>query len=409
MKKVVFILSDALCGEYIEEFNLEFIKNTKSSKIEKIYPSTGYCEIVEYVTGMDSEEHQMLTQVNAVQDWYKNKIPWKVKFIDVIFNGKFWKIPKIKGFHKIYIYDLLSRYLENFYKKSLINVRYGIPIQFLSFFEPIESQYDYDSYLFGGDKNLFQQLIEKKVSYDISDFVEHNKIKGSDNSRLENLKNKIQNKKLKDFTLLYIGFGEIAHVLGSKDEKFKKTMQAYDKKLQDIYSTLKDKYLDFDLIILGDHGMIDVTHHVDILKTFKEVIKDYDQNLKLFKDYIYFIDSTMFRVWFKDSKHSVCFEKKLKNNIDISKYIENSKKTDSYLNKFKPKFGEIILLLKPGNIFYPDFYNNKANKGMHGYLNNYERQQGVMIHFSSGSVKANVKEAKLSEMKNYVLDIYEKI
>ena len=91
MKKVVCILSDALRYDYINKYNLTFFKERINQKkcfyAEKIIPATGYCEIVEFITGKETQVHNMFTQITAKQDWY-NKISNKfLNGLNVIYNN----------------------------------------------------------------------------------------------------------------------------------------------------------------------------------------------------------------------------------------------------------------------------------------------------------------------------------
>lgn len=410
-KKTIFILSDALCRNYIYDFDMNNLKSLleipSTIHIKKIFPSTGYCEIVEYVTGQDAEQHMMFTQVNVLENWYEKKHPKILEFLSFIYQKNLLrKIPKVRGILKLLFNPIVEKLLTRVLDKSIVNVKYEIPYPFLYYMRPIESIYEYDSFDFGLNKNLFVYLRNHNISYDISDFVKHNKVNGSDLDRLERLKNKISNFQLADFTMLYIGYGEIAHFTGTNSEKFKLELQSYDRKLGDIVNILKNNYDDYEFIILGDHGMINVHHYHDIKSIFDKIIKDKYPNIRLFKDYIYFIDSTMFRVWFKNKEFIDGIEESLER--ELGNYLELDKKTKEYLNNFKPKFGDIILLLKPGSVFYPDFYNVKPNKGMHGYLNHYKGQQGTMIHITSDDRNGEViNELKLSSIKDYVLRIWE--
>jgi hypothetical protein len=412
MKKVIVILSDALCNEYIDEFNLinlkKIISNTTTQHIKKVYPSTGYCEIVEYVTGQEAEQHNMFTQINVKKDWINIRHPKFLDIIDFLYRKNFLrKIPKIRGVIRILFDRIIDKILLKYICKSSVNVKYNIPYSFLYYMKATESVYEYDSVDFGGDKNLFVNLKNKNINYDIDDFVKHNKIIGTDSERLERLENKIKHNLLKDFTLLYIGYGEIAHFTGKNHEKFKQEMQIYDKKIGDIYNVLNKNYKEYEFIILGDHGMIDINNYHDVQKILRKIIKKQYNHLKLFKDYIYFVDSTMFRLWFKDKSYIKKIEKELKK--ELYSYIELDETTNKYLNQFKPKYGDIILLLKANNVFYPDFFNTTPNKGMHGYLNHYAGQQGTMIHATSKQENCILDNntIKLSEMKNYILSLWD--
>ena len=407
MKKVICILSDAHCYDYSKKFDLEFLKSIDSKNIvKKVIPSTGYCEIVEYVTGQNSIEHNMLTQVNAIEDWYKIKPSFFYKVITCIFDNKLWKLPKFKGFHNKYLYRIISYILKFYLNDTLINVRYNIPLRKLPFLKAIESIYDYDSIDFGGNNNLFRKLLELNCDYDIQDYVYHNKVKGSDIDRLNRLLNKIKTKKLRDFTLIYVGYGEIAHIVGKEDDLFRTKFVQYDKLLQEIYHAISQNYKDYDLLILGDHGMINVHNYVDAKKIISDTFNNLLPELKIYEDYFYFIDSTMIRIWLKNKQNIKLLKSIFLENL--GNYIESDTSTFEYLDNFTPEYGDLIFLLKPHTVYYPDYYNISKVKGMHGYLNHYNDQHGVMFHLSSDenlNLKA-IKSLELSELNSYIYNLF---
>ena len=73
-KKVVFILSDAFRYDYVFKHNLSFLKEKVISNqvhlIKNIHPSTGFCEIVEYVTGQSSLEHGLLSRFLLKENYF---------------------------------------------------------------------------------------------------------------------------------------------------------------------------------------------------------------------------------------------------------------------------------------------------------------------------------------------------
>ena len=404
MKKVVCILSDALRYDYIRTHKLKFLKERIERNncfyAEKVIPSTGFCEIIEFVTGKSTEQHKMLTQVTAKPDWYngnKNRYLSALNLIDS--KVPFRKIPVLNRGYRLFLDKLLN--LSNL-SASIKNVRYNIPLDLLPFLEPLESKYEYDSFDFGGKDNLFVWMKEHNISYDLSDFVKHNKVRGSDTERMARLKNKISQKSLNDFTLLYIGYGDRAHFLGTNSKEFVNVLQNYSMKLKEIFFLLQKQYPYSQLILLGDHGMIDVDEYINVKSILTRIFKE--SNLRYQKEYIYFIDSTMVRIWLREKSLIEVIEKKL--NDSLGGYIESDQDMCNYLTKFKPQFGDIIQLLKAGYVFFPDFYNAKKIKGMHGYSNRYAQQAGTFISIGSG-IKPTYKESlKLSEVKNYIQDLW---
>ena len=206
------------------------------------------------------------------------------------------------------------------------------------------------------------------------------------------------NMELQDFTLLYIGKGEIAHITGTNNPYFHKVMKEYDTKLNRIYNLLKENYKDeFAFIILGDHGMVDVDTYIDVKPILNMISK---MKIRLGYDYVYFIDSTCFRLWIRDGTKVEKIDRAIKECLDP--YLDYS--IDNTI--IDTKYGDLIYFVKPGIMFYPDFFNNSRKRGMHGYQNKINEQMGMCI--AIGKVKKGIKDCEeLTSIKNLVKEIME--
>ncbi|ENX3948376.1 alkaline phosphatase family protein [Photobacterium damselae] len=396
MKPVIFILADAFRFDYIHKHqlsNLESLISLNDTQIIKeLYPSTGYCEIIEYFTGQESNEHGMFSQITAIENWSEIKTPYIFKFLENIDL-------KLSGIRKVrFVWGgVINKFLRFFVPDYVANIKYKVPLSIINKFIPTESLYDYDSIDFGGDKNVFVKMKEKNINYDLDDFVKHNKIQGSDNDRFERLFNKIQNKSLQDFTMIYISAAEYAHFYGTDGDITKQKLQEFDSNIEKLHKTLRENYDDFDLMIVGDHGMLDVHDEVNIEKVIKKVANKY--KFKLGIDFLYFIDSTVCRLWYSSDDIKLKFESYI---IDeLSEKFELDDDVLDYLSQFKPKYGDSIFMLKSNNIYFPDFFNGIPNKGMHGYLNHYKGQQGCVI-WNGKKVPKLPNEIKLSDVKDLI-------
>jgi hypothetical protein len=345
---------------------------------------------------MEAIQHKLFTQITAREDWANIDLNRFLGTLHQIDSKLFLKhIPRLGRYYKSIIDKLLSSLnLE----VSIINARYNIPLELLPYFEATESKYEYDSFEFGQDQNLFVWMYKNGITYDIEDFVYHNKVKGADRDRLLRLKKKILGRKLKDFTLLYLGYGECAHFWGTNSRRFGKTLREFSKQIEELYELLISVYPDGMLVVLGDHGMIDVEQYVDVQRILHRLAKQ--RELKCPSDFIYFVDSTLVRVWMQDKNLIDEFESELLGILGA--FVEGESDTQEYLSRFKPKFGDIILLLKPGYVFFPDFFNTKRMLGMHGYLNKYPKQAGTMVVFGNDTQPNIIEAMKLSEVKEWV-------
>lgn len=395
MKPIIFILADAFRYDYIERYNLKcmnkIIKSDNTQHSTKLFPSTGYCEIIEYFTGQKSNEHGMFSQITARDNWFEIQkkpefpllswIDWELSGIRKI--RYFWS----KGF---------NCYLKYRIGFNNANIKYRVPLEILEQFEPTESTFEYDSYDFGGDKNIFVKMKQNGISYDLDDFVKHNKIKGLDKDRFNNLQIKIKEKKLKDFTMIYCSAAEVAHFYGTNDKRTGSSLSDFDYMIGELHESLTREYSGFQLMIVGDHGMIDVKDSVDILSEINKI--KVNNKLQLGEDFIFFIDSTVCRLWYRNKDMQNIFESIL--NEKLQGLYEDDDVTLNYLEQFKPKYGDSIYLIKPGLVYFPDFFNAKPNHGMHGYLSKYEGQQGCMI-WSHAKVNLD-DEIELSDVSSFI-------
>jgi predicted AlkP superfamily pyrophosphatase or phosphodiesterase len=396
MKPVIFILADAFRYDYIKKHDLKFLtKHIEKSEVnvaKELFPSTGYCEIIEYFTGQESDEHGMFSQITAVENWREIKSPSFFKYFESI-DLKLASIRKVR-----YVWaKLLSKVLPKFVDPSVANIKYKVPLSILNRFTPTESLYEYDSFDFGGDKNVFVNMRDAGITYDLDDFVKHNKIQGTDKDRFERLREKIKSDKLQQFTMIYVSAPEYAHFFGVDGDVTKQKLNDFDSELERLDSELSNAYDDYDLIIVGDHGMLDVNESVDIESEIKEISKE--NNLTLGLDYLYFIDSTVCRLWYKNDHIKGLFEPRLEAKFADKFELEDS--VLSYLQQFKPKYGDSLYMLKANKVYFPDFFNGSPNKGMHGYLNHYPGQQGCVIWKGNKSLALQEK-VKLADVKDII-------
>lgn len=396
-KKVVFLLTDALRGDYPDRHNMNFLSQAITGPAiwsKGVHPSTGFCEIIEYVLGQSAAEHGMLAQITAKANWEQQKALPALAILDRVTN-LIGNVPKIRGVWRLFLDAIAHRIVE----PEMARVRYHVPMPLLPFFQPTESRVEYDSFEFGGEENLFYWMKENGISYDIDDFVKFNKVTGSDEERFHRLLSKIDKAELADFTLLYIGYGELAHFMGTGDEIFSTYMERLDKSIESVAAALEKRYEDFELCVLGDHGMVDVTESFDVKSELPELARRH--NLKVTKDFIYFLDSTCVRFWFREEGDRSAafladFEKSFGEHLELDEGIAD------YLSQFSPTYGDKIYLIKAGHVVYPDFFNTKINKGMHGYRNDVPGQQGFFL-CSGPFVESEHREyIELKDMKGFI-------
>lgn len=390
--KVIFILSDANRWDYLQYMPFLRSKSKDSYYVEKIVPGIGFCEISEYISGKMSLENGNIFQITFNGNYGRKKY----NLLEII-SCLSTKIPKLRWSMAKKIDSYLYKN-ANIYDKNILKVRYAIPINMINYFSPTESIFEYDSFDFFGKSNLFVKLKESGYTYDISDFVMHNKIQGTNNERIDKLLNKINKRELKDFTLLYIGTGEIAHIRGTNSSKFHRELTKFDSQLREIYLSLKTCYKEnFCFMVLGDHGMVDVNTYVNVKPLLKKVKKKYKINVG--EDYVYFIDSTCLRLWVKDKKNILGIDQMI--GEALNEYIDNT----IDIKKIDKKYGDLIYMLRPGCVLFPDFFNMYKQKGMHGYNNKISEQWGMCVAMGN-IIPKKIEMMKLTDVKKIVVGLF---
>ncbi|MCD8256731.1 MAG: alkaline phosphatase family protein [Oscillospiraceae bacterium] len=386
--KAVFILSDALRHDYLAYMPFLRKMSGECEFYKKIIPGLGFCEISEYVSGIPSLENGNIFQITFSGKFGATKNHWLTRMTNIV-N----KIPRVRRYYAQWLDRRLAEKDGVEFEKDMVRVRYHIPLFLLHFFKPTESKLKYDDAAFFPQSNLFHKLRARGISYDIDDFVEFNKIRGSETSRLRNLARKIERRELKDFTLLYIGYGEIAHRTGTGSDAFHRTLAAYDRELERMFQRLEANYPgEYRFMILGDHGMVDVEKYIDLTELLKEISEAH--SMKVGEDFVYFIDSTALRLWFRDSSVIADCDRRIRAALSADLDDVDLKRGDHF-------YGDRIYFLRPGRVFFPDFFNTVRNRGMHGYTNRIDEQKGMALIL--GAAPAQHEELELHEVSKLIL------
>lgn len=161
----------------------------------------------------------------------------------------------------------------------------------------------------------------------------------------------------------------VAHRYGTGTKEYDDKIHELDNYLARAYDVFLKRYPDGEFIILSDHGMAEVTGgvHIPLEREFGKPCE---------KTYLYFMDSTMLRIWtFNDNKRA-----------EIEDYLTDlphgnimSLADRSRYGITSEAFGDIIFLLNEGMAFNPSFYGRKLPKAMHGYAPELESQKGVFF------------------------------
>jgi len=159
------------------------------------------------------------------------------------------------------------------------------------------------------------------------------------------------------FHLLYTaGLDSDLHRLGTGDEGIGSRLGMYRERID----SLKSRFPDTRFIVLGDHGMCDVTGHIDLVSSVEAA------GLRIPGDYVPFYDSTMARFRVSGEKARAVISELLDRSPGGRLLGEEELKG---LGVHFPggKYGDIVFLCDPGMIILPSYMGKVPVKGMHGY------------------------------------------
>ena len=373
--KVILVLIDALRSDYITEedspFLYNFAKNNKYCK--NVTQSRSFCERAEIFTGLSPRESGYFTAIGYCPE----ESPYKD--MAILSALSFFE----KRFGKNRYYKAAKNRIIRLLTRNKLSFRsYSIPLKILKYFSLTEDKHDFrDKDAFDGKDNVFKDCKNNGLNIYYDSFTALNFTKSpSDDSRLKMVEENINS----DFNLylMYIGIMDsCAHTYGPQSRERKLELKKLDDKLSIFYKNIISKNKDAKFIFLGDHGMADVHTKINVGKEIDDLA--IENNLILGEDYIYFLDSTMLRVWYLNNRAREIIDNDLKNNITLKNngfFVDEKTAIKEEIPFPDDRYGHSLWMANLGVLIFPDFFHNsKAYKGMHGYNVDDSTSKGTCI------------------------------
>ena len=398
IKPVVLIVCDAIRGDYLTPEESPFFLEIAGKGIfaKRLRPSLGFCERVEMFSGSYPTDHGYFTALT----FDENKSDFK-KISNIEFGFiKFLKIlSSVAGsinpfFRKAFNYVII----DNGYLKKIRGISqptYEIPLDLLRGISLTEDYIDMQHKNSLSVETIFDIMLDngKKFLYDTFASLRID-VGYSDKRRIKKLFSKIDESDY-HLNLLYLGSGDgIGHAHGPGSTQRKEMVKRLDSQIKEIVTFFTNKYENVDFLILGDHGMVDVEKYVNAQDIISSVAKN--NNLKLGQDYLLFLDSTLIRIWGKNSEAKKVFEKMFEDDYELStcgKILGDDDVKSYKLPKNIEYYGDIIWLANPGVVVYPDYFHiSEKVKGMHGYDISIDQQKGFAILYSKNKMYGKIVE-----------------
>ncbi len=191
------------------------------------------------------------------------------------------------------------------------------------------------------------------------------------------------------FHLVYTaGLDSDLHRYGSREEAIGSRLRLYRERIDSLVSRFPDPRF----IVLGDHGMCDVTGHIDLIKSVEAT------GLKIPGDYVPFYDSTMARFRVSGERASRAISEILERSPG-GKLLGTEELNSLGVHFPRGEYGDIVFLCDPGTIILPSYMGSAPVKGMHGYHPGASCMDSVM--FSSEEFQGD--EAPVTGIARFLL------
>jgi glycosyltransferase involved in cell wall biosynthesis/predicted AlkP superfamily pyrophosphatase or phosphodiesterase len=168
-----------------------------------------------------------------------------------------------------------------------------------------------------------------------------------------------------DYSFIYLHFAEVdwaGHEYGPGSVQQRAALRHIDATICDVFATLNQRYADVRSIIFGDHGMVAVKKTVNVETRLKSLPFQAGQ------DYVYFLDSTQARFWFKNKLAQAAVTEMLE-SLPTGRILNEKDLAHLHFRFGHNKFGELIYVVDNEQVIFPNFFQReKLPLGMHGYL-----------------------------------------
>ena len=393
MTPLVLILLDACRWDYIDPETTPFLwKQAETGRhYRRVIPSPGFCERTEILTGKSPAESGFFTAVghNPKQSPYSGLKPMlsALHQLEKLFPLPLW--PKA-----------LRRILHQFMRRRRHGFGpYYIPLTLLDRFSLTEDHYDYSDPRALASPSLLSIVEEHGFRTYYDSFTALGMFNtNSDEERLQLALTAADCSTIKLFLVYHSAPDFFGHQFGPQHAEMRTVMAGVDDQIRCFCEDFVARRPDARFVIIGDHGMSQVRERVDAGSEVVRIGKEL--GFKAGKDFVFFLDSTMLRVWFetpdvRSRLEPVIAESRLL--VSRGRIVTKELAESLHMPVADRRYGDLIWWADRGVLVWPDFFHSPSShvSGMHGYDTSHEDSHGTCIAFGPGVSAKKVETLEL--------------
>jgi len=366
--------------------------------VKNLEISSGFCERSEIFFNLKPSETGFVNAITIDVDSKYNIRPYSW-----LPN---WLITPLIFFEKNRFFQKIIRYFLwkiSFKKSSPTMYPQRIPLNILDKAILTEDFINFEEYSKKIQSGLLWEYIKLgyKINWDY--FTSLSSVSfGTDSSRLEILVDKLSKYK-RSFIPVYISTADVlGHQFGPHSTELIQGLEDLDMKLKNFYYSCIKHDRKCNISFLGDHGMENVEIGINIESIIQSIANN--MNLKLRKDFYYFLDSTMLRIWWKSGNKEKLknFYKELLSNKELKEkgYFLNDEDCKNEGLPPVKDIADIVWWAKKGVQVSPDFFHNenKLKAGMHGYLKKDKISSGFFLLIANNILPHSYNKLDISNL-----------
>jgi len=358
----LLVMVDALRHDYLIESDAPFLYHLSRRAISgRLQPTFGFEPDGAYLAGLYPDECD-----GGARYWYNvQRSPFRwIRYL----------VPALR-FCPRGVPEKLIRKLLTFAVRRTTEFRYAtvanIPFDLLPYFAPVASHSPFDI-SFSTYPTIFSFCSENGIKW-LAHWSPMFKTRLS--AGLERLKSKL--KPPIRFAFWHISdLDTVGHRYGPCSSECKAALQRVDAGIRKLFIHLEKLYDRIDLIIIGDHGMVEVRDTLDVQSVLHKA------GIRQGDGVLYFLDSTMARFWFFEERMELAVISVLK-KLRGGRILKQEDLDRYHLNYSHNRFGDLFFLANPGVLILPNFYQGtKPVRGMHGYVPECPDQQSAFVIYA---------------------------
>lgn len=231
---------------------------------------------------------------------------------------------------------------------------YEIPLEWIAEFDLCERRNIYRTGAFDGIPGFFDRIEERGVPYRVWDWSVPT------DRALNEMEEAATGSRDRLLFLYTPALDAIMHVHGPDSEAARGWLVWMEGRIEGILDAARGAGRRPILRVFGDHGMARVHKEIDIGSIVREL------PLRMPKDYLMFLDSSMARFWFRSDASRRRIHDRL-GALQGGRWMTDSELADLGVSFPDRAYGESIYLCDPGVVILPSFMGSAPLAGMHGY------------------------------------------